>query len=317
MVKNIGLAVALGILSALLLSFALPGNSGVMNPAIAIRSVFMVSLAVVPLFCSGLGFGLASSAISVLAGTVLASIVGSPLFGLSFAFFCGLPVLIIVRQALLWKEADGETYWYPVERLLLTWVAVSLTPTIAATLLLWMNEEIRVGIASQFEVFMAQLETMNAVVPAWTADEFIGLYLRMIGPMWGMLLLFGGCLSQGILVRFEKNVRPTPALKNVKLPVWAIILFAGLVAATTLFQGLGAIADALVILLTLAFLIQGLAIVHQISANWPFRGPILVIMYLLLIIIRWPALFIIILGLVDHWVGFRERFAPKPSQEED
>lgn len=277
----------------------------------------MASLAIVPLFTSGLGFGLATAGISVLTGAVIASIIASPLFGLSYAFFCGLPVLVIVRQALLWKEDGGTVYWYPVERLTLTWVAISLTPTIAATMLLWMNDTMRAELMTQYELFLSQMETMGAARPTMTADEYLGFALQFIGPMWALFVLLGGCLAQGLLVRFEKNIRPTPELNKLKLPVWAHVLLIGLIALTMLFQGLGAIAGALVIMLSMAFFFQGMVIVHQVSKGWPNRGPILVAIYILLIIMLWPALIIIVLGLVDHWVGFRERFAPGPNQEED
>lgn len=317
MVKNVTIAIALGILSALLLSFAFPGAGAATIVAVSVRWIIMASLAIVPLFAAGLGFGLATAVISVLTGAVMVSIFATPMSGLIYALFCGLPVLAIVRQALQWREDGGKVYWYPVERLTLLWAGLGVIPTLAAATLLWTNEDLRAELTVQYDSFLAQMETMGAAPLTMTADEYLGFALQFIGPMWALFLLLGGSLAQGLLVRFEKNIRPTPELNKLKLPLWAHVLFLGLAALIVLFQGLGAIAGALVIMLSIAFLIQGMVIIHQISKGWSVRGPLLVTIYILLILMLWPALLVIIVGLVDHWVGFRARFAPEPSQEED
>lgn len=317
MVKEIVIAVALGILNTALVTLSIIGNAGGTSFGMAIQTLIFWILSLVPLFVSGLGFGVRSAAISVLTSAVVAGLaIGMP-FAVAYAMIAGLPVILLVRQALLWRESDGIRYWYPADYLLMWWAGICIALTLMAMGLLSFDDALRQGLIDGFDQMLTQVEEMQGVAPQISGAEFVLLMPQYLGPMWGLFILLSGCLAQGLLVRFKKNIRPTPELTKMGLPVWLALAF---IAATVLsvvldaaFPLLGAIEITLVTL----FFIQGMAVVHVVSHRWSARPFILGAIYVATVMMVWMVLIIAILGLLETWVGFRRRFAVSPRQEED
>ena len=317
MVKELVIAVSLGLASALLLLISIIGNDGGANFGIALQSLMLWTLSLVPIFISGLGFGVVSAAVSVLTAAILFSVAIDPVFGITFAFFAGLPIILLVRQALLWREMDGGKHWYPTERLMLWWVGICVVLTAAVLSLLYLNDEMRQGLVAGFDQVLAQFKEIQGVEPTVTAEEFVALIPQFVGPMWGLFILLSGCIAQAVLVRFNKNLRPTPKLTEMELPKWMAFVFVGVTALFVFLGGGWPLLGALVIALETVFFLQGMAVIHMVTKRFNGRPFILGVIYVLMILMLWLVLVVTILGLMENWIGFRRRFAVTTPQEED
>lgn len=310
MAKELVVAVALGILSTLLLSISVVGNSGMATYGMAFQSLALWTLSLVPLFVSGLGFGVRSAAISVVSGAVVAAVLLDPVFGLTYAGISGVPVVILVRQALLKREADGQIFWYPTEYLMMWWAGICIALTVAAMVMLNWDEGLRQALVSAFDQMMVQLKEIRGVNSALTGSDFVAMMPQFLGPMWGLFILLSGSLAQGVLVRFNRNIRPTPELTKMELPVWLALAFTAAVVLSIILDGHWPVVGAIVITLETVFFLQGMAVIHVVSRRWNGRPFILGAIYAVLIVTLWLVVVITILGLMENWVGFRRRFAP-------
>ncbi|PHQ70899.1 MAG: hypothetical protein COB93_04395 [Sneathiella sp.] len=317
MVKELVIAVSLGLLSALLLFVSIIGNDGSADFGAAFQSLVLWTLSLVPLFVSGLGFGVLSAGVSVLTGALLFVVLLNPVFGATYAVLSGAPVILLARQALLWREHDGKRFWYPTEYLMLWWVGICVILTTGIVSLLYLNDEMRQELITGFDQALSQLKDLRGVDPTVTAEDLVAIIPLVIGPMWGVFILLGGCLAQGLLVRFDKNMRPTPRLTEMELPKWSAL---ALIATTALFVIVGSswpIIGALVVALGIAYFFQGMAVIMVVTRGRNGRPFILGAIYVLMFLMFWPIVVVIILGLIEKWIGFRRRFAVTAPQEED
>jgi len=78
----------------------------------------------------------------------------------------------------------------------------------------------------------------------------------------------------------------------------------------------GFVATNVALILCVPYFLTGLAIIHAVSRNWSGRTAILVALYLLLLLFRWPLIAIAGLGIVEYWIGLRHRYgAPDQGNE--
>lgn len=317
MVREFVVAVALGLLNTTLVTLSLLGQSGGTSFGTALATLVFWTLSLVPLFVSGLGFGLRSAVITVASSALIAALAINGAFALVYVGVAGLPILLLVRQALLWRQIDGKTYWYPADRLLLWWAGICIALTGLVMLLLGWDDAMRQGLIDGFDQVMAQVEEMQGAPSGMTGEAFVALIPQYMGPMWGLFILLSGCLAQGLLVRFKKNIRPTPELSTIMLPQWLAIALIGATVLNVMLDGPYPLLGALEITLVMLFFLQGMAVIHVVSHRWNARPAILGVIYVVTIMMVWMVLLVAILGLMETWVGFRRRFAVPPRQEED
>lgn len=317
MIKDISFSVAFGIASTLFLSLSLFEGGGSATTANAFQTMSLMTLSIIPLFLSGLGWGLTGGIISVAAGAVLSGILIGPLFGLTYVVTCGLPVLVIVRQALLWREEDGKISWYPTAHLMVCWSVICIVLSGIAVYMLYLDDNLRNELIRQFDVLIPQVKKQGGVFATVTAEKLVRLMPQFFGPLWGIIILTSGCLAQGVLVHFKKNIRPTPEFSGVQMPKWLAALTIGVIILSMFMDGPGVIMDAVVITLEIVFFLQGMAVIHKVSRSWTYRPLVLVAIYLIMVLMFWPVLVITLLGLADSWIGFRDRVSTAPNQKED
>lgn len=317
MVKELVIAVALGIMNTALVTLSILGNTGGATVGSALQALIFWILSLVPLFVSGLGFGLRSAIISVLSSAVVAAIAINTSFALAYAVISGIPVILLVRQALLWRESDGVRYWYPTGYLLMWWAGICIFLTVLAMGLLHWDDALRQGLINGFDQMLVQMEEIQGVAPTLTGTDFVVLMPQFLGPMWGVFILLSGCLAQGLVVRFQKNIRPSPELTKMELPKWLALAFIGAAALSVILDAAFPLLGAIVITLEILFFLQGMTVIHVVSHRWNARPFILGAVYVALVLMLWLALIITILGLMENWIGFRRRFAAFPRQEED
>jgi uncharacterized protein YybS (DUF2232 family) len=135
------------------------------------------------------------------------------------------------------------------------------------------------------------------------------------GSCWIFVMMIDGLLAQKALERQKWNLRTGFSLKMLTVPNFMVY-----VAVVTGLCGtfapapLDYIGANLCILLSLPFFFNGLAVVHAWAATTRFRMIILLIFYSVITVAVALLFLVAILGVVDQWVNFRQRFTARTKQ---
>ena len=129
-----------------------------------------------------------------------------------------------------------------------------------------------------------------------------------VAAFWVLSLLVNAIIAQGLLAKGGRNLRPTPRLRELTLPdwlSWALVL-AALIALIAPGE-MEYIGRNLALTLAVPFVFLGLAVVHKLAAFTPLPGALLALIYMVMIFSGWFALVIAGLGVLEQWVGLKDR----------
>ncbi len=298
------LSVAAGLLSAVL----------ILSLDISVTLALAVSpFASMPLFLVGFGLGLTPAFVAGLVGTLASGFFGGPEVGIAFLVQLMLPTLILTRQAMLSRsDASGAIEWYPPGGLLL-W----LTGYIAlAFLALWvflavtgdglgqiLQDGLRQLLEGAEEPLPPELEEMLAARMVFVPG------LACIAIMLQVVLNAG--LSQRILNRTGRALRPSPRFDAIVLPQWLAFVFVATILAAGFVESIRIPALTLAFICGLAYFLLGLAVVHVFYAARPAAPFGLVGFYVMLavmVMIVFPAVLgLVAVGLAEQFFGLRAR----------
>lgn len=289
-----------GILSALLYMAVALGTQG---------AVMLILLTPLPLFAMGLGGGLIGATI---AGTLATALVGLTVGLIPAATFAALvagPVLILVRQALLSRlDATGTLEWYPPGRLVAWLTGMGAALFLAAALFLSSGRSLEERLRSVLNTAASGYGVDSPATLVRSTIEWLAAYPSLMVLYWLTALVINGILAQGLLVRFARNLRPSPPVATIELP-------RSFGPAVALALGLWVLGDGwlafvgrnLMMLLGFGFFFAGLGVVHFWLQRLVLRQAALVGFYVLLAF-GWSVLLVSALGFIDHWAHFRRRF---------
>jgi uncharacterized protein YybS (DUF2232 family) len=269
-------------------------------------------LVAAPLFMAGLGLGTlagaTASAVGVLAALAIHGTLNAAIFALSF----GVPVAILIRQAMLSRNIDGVTEWYPTGFLAATLTMIGLVLAVVYTAILPM-----LGVQEHAEAMMrAFAENFATSKDGVAVEELldrIGWVMRLLPGMltgfWMLALLAGGTVAQALLERMKRNLRPHPDFAGIRLPNWmAAVAAATMAAAVFAPEPVGDYAVSMAFAVCFGYLVQGLAVVHAFIRKIEGGTILLVIFYLLVFAPVWPAMLVVLLGAVEQFAEFRRRW---------
>jgi hypothetical protein len=290
-----------GVLSALLFLAVAVGSPG---------ALILGYLAPLPLFAMGLGAGLISAATAGATATALVGAIAGLIPAVTFAALLVAPAVVLIRQALLSRiDAGGKLEWYPSGRLVVWLIGIGACLFVAAILFVSGGRSVEERLRG---VFASALSAYVGAAPAAQMQPLVDLlsgYPSIIVVSWLAMVAVNGVLAQGLLVRFKRNLRPSPAVGGIALPraVGAITALAA--ALAVLANGwLEFIGRNLLVMLGLAFFFAGLGVVHGLIKPGGQRIVVLVGFYMFVLVFGWPILLVAVVGFVDHWVHFRRRF---------
>ena len=305
MSRALALAVGGGAISALLTlsAFAVPGG------------ILFAQLSQLPLFLVGFGVGLVPGAIACGAGTVVLALAVPIHAAGPYVLSSALPVAVLIGTLLQSRRAaNGTVEWYPTGYAL-SWLAVlGAAYVVVAALFLAGAEGGIEGAGSRWILGVLKV-VMPQLPPADMQALSTGMAPRLPAAVIasGMfLLIVNATLAQALLVRLGRNIRSSTRLTDLELPGW---LAPGLAvaAATSLISGqVGMVGQNLALILAIPFLFLGLAVIHALAQRWQGRGLILILLYLLLIFLGWPAILVAGIGFAEQWAQLRRRFAGTP-----
>jgi hypothetical protein len=273
-------------------------------------SAILVYLTQLPLFVAGLWLGVGASALAGLAASLILLAASDVMAAAVFAALNSVPVVVLVRQALLARPgAEGIIEWYP-PGLLTAWLTgLALAGIGAALLLLGGPDGVQAALREALAPALGRL--VNENTPG--RDELAG-FLALIMPgiiaaSWMVMAATNGSLAQGLLARFGASWRPSPDLAALGLPMWIPLLFAFAGVATALGETARFLGINVMIVLAVPFCLAGLAVLHTIARRFPRPAFLLVTFYVLAGVFGWPLLLVTLLGLLDSSLGLRRRLA--------
>ena len=284
----------------------------------SLGGIVLSSLAQLPIFLVGLSIGTQAAAIATASSVAAASVLVRLEFGLVFGLAVGVPVVALVRQALLSRrDAAGRLEWYPPAGLLLT--CLVLTVAVAATALPAALDPSPGQFSRAREVLAGlPLELRPADMSPEALDRLVRFALGLLPGFLGLgfffLLVVNAAIAQGVLVRFGWNIRPTPAMSALALPGWFATASA-IAAIGAMFPGASGVAGtSLAMICALGFVFAGLAVVHALLLGSTARGPLLAVAYAAIFLFAPAIVLVLLLGVVEPWTRLRERFAgPAPA----
>ncbi|WP_439514295.1 DUF2232 domain-containing protein [Oceanibaculum nanhaiense] len=317
-----GWAGAAGLTSAALYLSVVLGSPG---------AFLLAYLAPLPLFLAGLALGLSALMAAGIAACVIVALASGSV--IAAGLYLGievLPIAVLVRQALLSRPvvggvADGAgagaLEWYPVGRLTGLLVAMAAAVLVVIWLVFAGSEGglegtvqmfLNAGLQGMLQAGGAEAEEMTPAIALMAA-----LFPGIAAASWVVMIAVNGALAQGLASRFGRNLRPSPDMATLELPrvlLGALVVAAvvGLVAP----DGLGYIGRNLLVVLGMAYLFAGLAVVHGFILRLTARQVLLVVVYVTMVLFGWPVLLVMLLGILDQLFGLRRRFAG-PTQGEE
>ncbi|MBV9374192.1 MAG: DUF2232 domain-containing protein [Alphaproteobacteria bacterium] len=297
----VGAALICGVLAAAPYVLVLTGSAGPM---------ILIYLAQLPLFTAGLWLGTGACALAGLVAALVLAGAGSLLTAGVFAALNVLPVVVLVRQALLARMAPGDMVeWYP-PGLLTGWLTGLGLVAAAATVVLLGGPQ---GMESTLREVLAPVLDRRAeeIAPEHNVlfNSVAFVLPAIVATSCMVMTTTNGSLAQGLLARFDASWRPSPDIAALSLPIWISVLLAVAAAAVLVGGTARFLAVNVMIVLAVPFCLAGLAVLHTFARRFPRPAVTLVAFYVLAGVFGWPLLVIALLGLLDSPLGLRRRFA--------
>jgi hypothetical protein len=301
-----------------LVSAALFGSAAT---ATAIAGILFY-LTPLPLCLAGLGWGSMAALISALTGTVIVGAILGPGVAAIFALSVAAPAALLTHLALLSRPtaateglAASAIEWYPPGRLV-TW-ATLMAGVLGAILTAVMfgydqesaNESMRKVLGA-----LKDLDRDGSLLTEANIDSLASVLVRALPAafsiVWLTVMLFNLWIAGLIVDASGRALRPWPNLHALDLPNVLVLVFAGALAASFLPGLPGMLATGLAGALLLAYVLQGLAVIHVYSQGVPLRALLLATVYLGILLLGWVAILVAILGLAEPLLGLRRRASP-------
>jgi hypothetical protein len=314
MIAIVLIALAAGCASALMFASIISG---------ALISLLLFYLAPLPLMVAALGWGPAGAAIGgIAAGTGLGAVFGLP-YLMAFVLTVAVPAWWLGHLALLGRPASTGvssgngaaaiaplTEWYPIGRILIWTAGFAVLTTVAALLTLGtdgasISGALRrgllrmIGPRDSVSVDGDIEQVIDALVAIAPAAAAIVAIMTLTLNLW---------LAAKITATSGRLHRPWPDLKTAALPPMTLAALS--LAIAFCFSGglLAMIAQIVTAALLMAYSLIGFAVLHTLTLALKRRALWLSGTYAIVLVIGWPILAMVALGLADAIFGFRQRY---------
>jgi hypothetical protein len=304
-----------GLVSALLIAVVTRGTG---------LALVLFLLAPIPVLIASLGWDHRAGLVAALTGAIATAIVASPLGGLSFALATALPAWWLAYLAMLGRtHQDGSVEWYPTGNLL-AWIAgmAALSYVIAAVIPDFDFQAYQAMSREAAElVLRVQTGTPEgAVIPPFgdIAAETVIERLAAATPIFAaqgftIVLILYLWVSAKVVSTSGRLVRPWPYIPATQMPRNTLLVLAVAALAATIAGGfVGVLGLALTGAFIMAFGIQGLAALHDMTRGRSGRMFILILAYLLIFLSQGLVLLALVLfGIADSALSIRQRMGAR------
>ena len=288
------IAIAAGLISGLFQAAAILPGFG---------ALILAYIAPLPLFLVGLSLGLQGAVVAV----VVVGVLSFPLAGVTYAIIqilvYGLPIVILSRQALFSRsDRNGQLIWYPIGMLLIWLAGIAMAGLLFSIMVLEIFSD------GLIQYVQGMIQPIAAQFPAAEQREmllsFVNYLPAFFAVSWILGMIFNGVLAQGLLVRFGQNLRPSPKLAEIELPIaWAGVLVISIFFASL--DGIFEIAGKTLAAITIVpYFLLGLGLFHEFVQSWKARWLVLIVVYSLMLFWPLPAI-ITSIGFINSVLRFR------------
>jgi Predicted membrane protein (DUF2232) len=312
MVQIVLIGFGAGIASALLFAALASGS---------VLSIALFYLAPLPIMLAAVAWNqLAGLVATGVAATALGLFLGKWFF-IAHLVGIGLPSYTLAYLALLARPGanPGEFEWYPAERLVLWSALIAAGVTVLAIPAFGLDlDSYRAALKAGFERVLRVQGSLPAGEPLRLPGggdpgrvlDFLTLVIPPMAAVLSMLTSLINLWLAGRIARLSGRLtRPWPDLSAMRFPPSSLALLLGAVAGSFLPELVGLAAGLLAATLFTAFAILGFAVIHGVTRAFPGRPIILTAVWAAVLVIGWPALLVIMIGLADPLVDFRARAA--------
>ena len=315
------------------------GVSAVLYLSLATGSfigVLLFFLAPLPGFIIGFGWGTRAATVTALVGVLLVLIVLGVAPAAAYCFSLALPSVLVTHYAFLYRipvtkenadeapkafASEQPVEWYPIGHIVLLTCYYGAFLAMLSTLIMGPSlEAYQAKIATQIDLAFAGTENsgMFKQLKPEQWEQFKKLVQNILpastAVLWSLFALINMWIAAHIIRLSGMMQRPWPVFFNMQYPPQTSLLFAGVFVSSLMIPAMpGLLLSALAGALMVAFLLLGLAVIHQVSHLWPARSLVLFGTYVAVIFIGWGALLLILLGGIEPFVNIRQRMKPPPS----
>ncbi len=307
--------------------------AGIVSGALALASLSGASFAVfflslvhtLPLYYAGLSLGTRPAMVAAATSVLSLSLI-SPNMGLVFGVLYAVPAWVVIRLTLSGPNgvvtdvpenhsatADpSDMGWFPVGYILAVLAAIGGMFVLGGSLMTGGGLEQAVNeVLQEFAKLITSQPMGNPEGETVLKEAVLSLTPYFAGSaaaMWALGQAVNLVIAQGLLAKGGRNIRPSPRMRELTLPdalSWALVLMA--VVALAAPGELGYIGRNIAIVLAVPFFFLGLAVVHKLAAMTPMKGPMLGLVYLVMVFTGWLAFVVAGLGILEQWIGLRKR----------
>lgn len=319
---NLLIGLGAGLVSAMLFASASTGT------VLGLFVLFFLSP--MPVAIAGLGWGWRAAAIAAFAAPIAIAAVGTTRGAIFHILAIGAPTAILSYLALLNREVatpDGEagTQWYPTGRIVA--VAALIAGTLAAIGLLSTASDVE-NLRDQLRATAERVFVLSAQAPVPTgtptgspsgtttaprvtpeqltglANVLVGMFTAALANMWMCIAMLNMWLAALVVRKSDRLIRPWTDLSELRLPPTMPIALAVAVGMTFLPGFAGLIGSGFAAAIIVAYMLVGLAIIHNLTRGHAARPMILSGTYTLLL------LFFVLSGPAIAMLGLAEPFSP-------
>jgi Predicted membrane protein (DUF2232) len=273
--------------------------------------VVLFYFAPLPLLFVGLGFGSSVFGFAAAAGLAVAvafgGFAGAGLYGGMHV----IPSWLIVQQALR-RCASSPDGWQPIGRVL---AALTLLIAFVVASTTWVGRG-----AAGIEGEVRELLTTVGHVAAPGLDEadhralvdrLTPLFLGFSAITWLVMMIVNSGLAQSLLAARGWNRRPRPRWSQLRLPGWFDWVLVATAATALVADGdAGFLARNIVMILLTPYFFVGLAVTHLVLRRAPMPVLALGAFYgILLVFFLIAGGIVAAIGVVEQWIGLRDRLA--------
>lgn len=290
--------------------WAITAGAGLLSAALAFLPTTFPQLAFfsyfvpLPLFLVGLGIGFRPLVGAGLLATAFVLLSEGPILTAEFFVFSFVGPAFLIHRALVHRQTtSGEVIWYSPSFLLrdLTLLAgIVMILALGAYLYFTQQQNMYTLAKNVLSLFDPQGHIKDGERLLVKLFPFLPGFFTF---SWMFMILLNAAIAQGFLAYRKANLRPTPAFQGVQVPKSFIVAFA--LSLVLSFVGVGTLellGKNAAITLSFPFFLSGLGIVHSLLHKTSFARLGLVIFYCALLLLLWPAFFVILLGMTRPWI---------------
>jgi Predicted membrane protein (DUF2232) len=277
--------------------------------------LILLMISVLPIALVGFAVQSRAAALAASFACLFIGIASVPV-GVRFALAFAYPVALLVYLSLLHRRVDEDhAQWYPIGRVILAACAMAGGLVAASFAVLWqdlgqLREVLTKALEPLIEKGLVGLPGGTVLDDAAKANLVeVGLLLMpsLLVGFWLAMLLFNVWVAANVARISGQLTRPWPDLTAISYPPGTPLLLALSLGCALILEGIPRLmALSLSGAFYLAYVLLGLAIIHNLTRGAAWRQPALSTLYVLLVamasVVTVP---LVLLGLIDSFKPFR------------